>query len=461
VASAVAVCLLAAACSSSGHGGTLNDTGGTRPIGGATSTTVPTASTAADWPAYHHDAARTGVDTSSPAAGELDSAWNRDVDGQVYAEPLVVAGVVYVATEADTVYALDAATGAVRWKRNLGAPVDGSSLPCGNIDPSGITGTPVADRAAGVLWVVAFLAPAHHELFELSLRDGSIRAHTAADAPGADPKVEQERGALSMVHGTVVVPYGGLFGDCGEYHGWLLGFSSTTAARTLAYEVPNQREAGIWAPPGPVITSDGSILAATGNGTSTDAPHGSDSVLRLSATLSLVDSFTPTNWKQLDDGDVDLGTTSPVLLASDGLVLQVGKAGLGYLLRLDHLGGIGGELHSGTVCGSAFGGSAVIGSTVYLSCRDGLYRVKVTGGAHPTFSVSTTGSKGAGPPIVAGGVIWAVTDDGHLEGFDQISGRQRYRLFLDDLSTSFPTLAASAGRLFVPEGSAIQAFTGV
>src|SRR5581483_1059938 len=100
-----------------------------------------------------------------------------------------------VVTEANSVYALNRGTGAVVWQKNLGAAVSGKSLPCGNIDPSGITGTPVVDAGAGTIDVVAFLADgAHHELFALDLAGGAVRWHRPIDPPGLSPKVEQERG---------------------------------------------------------------------------------------------------------------------------------------------------------------------------------------------------------------------------------------------------------------------------
>ncbi|HEY3810510.1 MAG TPA: PQQ-binding-like beta-propeller repeat protein, partial [Acidimicrobiales bacterium] len=113
---------------------------------------VPTSSTRmaapapAAWVTYGQDSARHGVDSSAPPVGEVRPLWTSSkLDGAVYAEPLVVGSAVIVATEDDSVYALDATTGSLRWMRHLATPVAGSTLPCGNIDPSGITGTPVAD----------------------------------------------------------------------------------------------------------------------------------------------------------------------------------------------------------------------------------------------------------------------------------------------------------------------------
>ena len=112
------------------------------------------------------------------------------------------------------------------------------------------------------------------------------------------------------------------------------------------------------------------------------------------------------------------------------------------------------------VCGAAYGGAAIVGSTVYVSCLDGLHAVQVHDGPAPTFSVRQVSDDRVGPPIVSGGVIWAVTNDGNLEGYDQASGRLRYRFHIGDVVTSFPSLAASGGSLYVPAGTSLVAYRG-
>lgn len=167
------------------------------------------------------------------------------VDGDIYAEPLVVGSHVIAVTENNSVYALDASTGEVVWRTNLGAPVDSSTLPCGNIGPtSGITATPVADPSTGLLFVAGFLSPATHELFALREETGEVIWHRPIDPPGMDPRTQQLRSALTLANDRVYAAYGGLFGDCGTYHGWVAavnadgtGTSSTTRSprRTPAH----------------------------------------------------------------------------------------------------------------------------------------------------------------------------------------------------------------------------------
>src|SRR5262249_551084 len=163
----------------------------------------------ANWATYHGNLARTGVDTTSPPLGNVHRIWARQLDGPVYGEPLAVGRRVYVATENNTVYALSARTGGVAWRRHLGTPVDAPTLPCGNIFPvTGITGTPATSR--GRLYVVAFLSGYRHVLFALRLKGGKIEFRRAVDAPGSDPRVHQQRSAMSISKGRVYVPDGGV-----------------------------------------------------------------------------------------------------------------------------------------------------------------------------------------------------------------------------------------------------------
>src|SRR5579875_4082548 len=134
-------------------------------------------------------------------------------------EPLMLNSTVFVATENDSVYALNVTDGGVLWRTHLGSPMPGSLLPCGDINPSGITGTPVIDTSSSRIYVVAFLQPGVHRLYSLDALTGKVLWNVTADPPGSNPIVEQQRGALALFDGMVYVPYGGLDGDCGDYHG--------------------------------------------------------------------------------------------------------------------------------------------------------------------------------------------------------------------------------------------------
>ena len=111
---------------------------------------------------YHADNARTGFVAGVPDPTRLASLWKQPLDRAVYAEPLIVAGQVLVATEHDTLYALDACSGQGHRHTSVGTPVPLSDLPCGDIDPLGITGTPVYDPQTGLVFTVAEIqGPAH------------------------------------------------------------------------------------------------------------------------------------------------------------------------------------------------------------------------------------------------------------------------------------------------------------
>jgi outer membrane protein assembly factor BamB len=422
------------------------------------------ASQQADWPTYDRTADRSGVSVSSPAMGTVRPSWTATVDGTVYAQPLVVGSQVIVATENDSVYALDASTGAVRWSKHLATPVP-SGLPCGNIDPAGITGTPVADVATGRLWFVTFTAqPTYrHILWELNLATGQTVVQRPIDVSGSDPRAQQERGALTLLGSRVYVPFGGLDGDCSDYKGRVVGAPVSGSGPLVSFSTDNQRQAGIWAPPGESVRDD-SLYVATGNGMPYDQVDDSDSVLRLSPDLTVESLFTPTNFVSLSSGDLDLGSTAPALLP-DGLVFQVGKGGIGYVLDGTKLGGTGGELTSSNVCEGGFGGDAVDGSTVVFSCYDSLHAIQVTpgqGAAKPTLSVRwSVAGLSPGPPIIAGGVVWEVNRKGTMNGYRLSDGRPVFTAPTAPVGTDFPSLSASGARLIVPEGDTIVSYLGI
>ena len=418
----------------------------------------------ADWPTYDRTAERSGVSVSSPAPGVVRRSWTAAVDGAVYAQPLIVGTEVIVVTENNTVYALDTSSGAVRWSRHLAAPVTGG-LPCGNISPSGITGTPVADVATGRLWVVTFTdQPSYqHTLWELDLETGRTVSQRPIDVSGSDPRAQQERGALVLLGSRVYVPFGGLYGDCSDYKGRVVGAPVSGLGPLVSFTTPNQREAGIWAPAGEAVR-DGSLYVATGNGTPYDQVEDSDSVLRLSPDLQVEDRFTPANFESLSAGDKDLGSTAPALLP-DGLIFQVGKQGVGYLLDGTRLGGTGGELASSDVCEGGFGGDAVDGDTVVFSCYNSLRAVNVTpgtDGAAPGLRVlwSVTGDN-PGPPIIAGGVVWDVSGKGTLSGHRLSDGTSVFSASTAPVDTDFPSLSASGSLLVVPEGDTVLSYLGI
>ncbi len=396
-------------------------------------------------------------------SGHLHVAWtSSSLDGDVYAQPLVVGSRVIVATAHDTVYSLSLGDGRVEWQQHLGTPVPTSSLPCGDVDPVGITGTPVVDAAAQRIYVVGMVQqPPHDVLFVLDLASGRVLASKTVDAPGLDPKVENQRGALGLANHTVYVPFGGRFGDCGDYHGAVTSVAVTrTGLGDLhAYALPTQREGGFWSPPGPSFTANGSFFIASGNSSSNSSYDYGNTVVHLSATLQLLDSFAPTNWKSLNAGDVDIGSTSPALLA-DGHIFQIGKSGVGYLLDAAHLGGIGGELASRKLCPSeAFGGVAHEGTTVFVPCTDGL--VAISAGSKSLSQQWKADLSTPGPAVIAGALVWCLaTENGDVVALDATDGHQVFTRHLGSMPSRFTSPALGGGKLFAVADRKVFAISG-
>ena len=463
VALGASVCLFAA-CSSGGGGTSKRSLG--RPVTTArasnTTSTTTEVRPGGGWATYFGDNARSGVASDGPASlGGLRRRWvSPTLDGDLYAQPLLVGSGVVVATENDSVYLLDASDGAVVWKTHLGEAMSGSSLPCGDVDPVGVTSTPVVDASTNRVYVVGMVQPGLHMLFELDLSSGHLVASVRVDANGADPLVHNQRAALVLSNGKLYIPYGGRFGDCGDYHGRVVSVSVSPSGLgpVASYTLPTQGQGGFWAPPGPVVANDGSLYLTSGNSSSTTSYDYGNSVVHLSADLRLLDSFAPTNWAALNRGDVDLGATGPALLPGNR-VFQVGKSGIGYLLNAEHLGGIGGQLHSGTVCNDsrAFGGVAHDGNTLFVPCSNGVVQVIVSG---DTFNVGWTAPLSTpGPTIIVGGAVWTVaTSDGDLIALDPASGKTITSESIGTVPSQFTSPAAGLGLIVVGSERKLSAF---
>ncbi len=207
------------------------------------------------------------------------------------------------------------------------------------------------------------------------------------DPPGSDPAALLQRTGLTLTSGRVVFGFGGNYGDCSTYRGWVVGVDE--AGGTLAAfgvdRGPGQSQGAVWmGGAAPAVDGAGRVWVGVGNGSVTSGiqPYDySDSVLELSPGMQLVQYFAPASWPSDNASDLDL-SMAPVLLA-DGQVLIAGKAGIAYLLDGARLGGIGGARASlGSICGDdVVGGSAVVGQVVYLPCLSGVIAVRV--GASP------------------------------------------------------------------------------
>jgi outer membrane protein assembly factor BamB len=414
-----------------------------------------TANTSTDWPMFQRDAQHTGLAVASTLIGDPKQAWrSRDLDGTLYASPLIVGNRVIAATEGNSVYALDAQTGKQEWRTHFGDPVNGGDLPCGNIDPSGITGTPVV--AGGVVYVVAFLADGfHHELYALNIDTGAVRWHRSIDPPGLSGRVEQQRAAVTVANGRVYVAYGGLYGDCGPYKGAVVSSALDGTGSLQSFVVPTTREAGIWAPAGPVVDPQGRIYVSTGNSESRSTFDYGNAVIRLSPDLKVQDYWGASDWVQLNENDADVGSLSPVLVGTDR-VFVAGKNGTGYLMSTAAMGHVGGERDSLHLCSGAFGGAVWVDPIVIVPCVDGLFAVQVNG-EKLSRAWKAIGSS-VGSPILAGGAIWVTDQGGTLHAIDANSGSSRFDLRVGSV-TRFTTPAASLDHVVVGAGRNIVALS--
>jgi Chitobiase/beta-hexosaminidase C-terminal domain/PQQ-like domain len=336
---------------------------------------------------YHNDLGRTGQNTRettlTPAnvnSTQFGKLYSVPVDGAVYAQPLYlwalnIAGgthnVLYVVTEHDSVYALDADTGTVYVRVSLipsgGSTVNSSSdLGCGDLTPEvGITGTPVIDPTTGTLYVVAkskvggSIVQYLHALDVTTLAEklgGPVLIQASVAGNGLDAsaglvsfnaKQENQRAALALSNGHVIIGWGGHC-DLQPWHGWVMSYSASTLAQEAVFNAsPNGSASGVWmSGAGPAVDGNGNVYLATGNGDWNGTTDYGDSILKLgppaNGNFTVLDYFTPYDQGALNSGDVDLGSGGLVLLPplSSGKVLlaQQGKAGTIVLLDTTSLG---------------------------------------------------------------------------------------------------------------------------
>jgi hypothetical protein len=455
---------------------------------------TPTKGTTGSWTTYHYDNAHTGYDPSLTALASVATGWTSPaLSDTVYTEPLVYNGLVYAGAKDNMVYALNQWDGTIQWSVSLGPAQTGGWF-CGNVNPTGILGTPVIDTNANRIYVVAFIAgPATYYLFGLDLATGAIKLQTQILPSGFDWRIEQERGALALANGYVYVPFGGRAGDCGNYHGYVVAVPTSGAAVSSYYVTPGIG-AGFWAPGGVVVDdSTGKVFETSGNGTGSgcSALNGgapafeNDAVVRFSSSLAHEDSFMPQDWQaSWCSNDQDLGSASMVLI-SPTLAFQTGKWGQGFLVNPQALGGVDGQLYpspvsyagvdvcKGNHLDANFGSYAYKAPYVYVPCDGlGIVGLQVNTGT-PTFSncdstcagpsfIATANGGTFGPPIVAGGAVWAVGTSGNLglQAFNATTGAQIFASAGFD-APRFSTPSAAGSQVFVSDGNHILSFNMV
>jgi hypothetical protein len=338
--------------------------------------------------------------------------------GAMWASPLFLdapggKGIYIAATTGNDVLAFDETTGASVWKKNIGIAAGNAGAWCGNIHPIGILGTPVIDPTPGAdgaatIYVDGAVALAangvidHHEVHALSAKDGSERtgwpvkltASIMATNDGlalAFNPLHNQRGALSLVNGILYIPFGGHNGDCGGYHGWVIAIDTKTPTTISAWATRGLGGA-IWAAGG--LASDGNgVFAVTGNanmGTTGFPVNYSDSegILRISGmpTLTRSDLYYPARWQMMDQADMDMGSSSPMVMTVPGAtppnyVVTVSKDAHIYFLNSASLGMMNGHVVDLTV--SSQNHSARVGPVAYTTASGTHIAITIDRGAMP------------------------------------------------------------------------------
>jgi polyvinyl alcohol dehydrogenase (cytochrome) len=396
------------------------------------------------WTTYRHDATRTGADpeTSLTPVTPTQRWKSTPLDGRVFGQPLVYGRFIYVATENDTVYALDSRSGAIAWQTHVGTAIP-TSLACGSDVGTieGITSTPVIDPQTGQIFVVADTwngsdpASVQHQMFALNLWDGHVdRGPVNVEPPGDIPADQLQRAGLALDNGRIIIGYGGNYNDCGNYHGWLVSVPEWGGPIDTfeADSAPGENQGSIWGSGNaPAIDSNGDIWISTGNGSSTNWDY-QEAVIELNSNMNVLNSWAPSYWQYLDTNDRDMGSAMPILLP-DGLLYEIGKLGTGYLMS-QNLDGLGGQtLYDYQVCPGSWGGGIYHNGVVYITCRDaGLYAMSINTTTKQQAPLSTwTVPNADNPPTYAAGLIWSANFyNGYLYGLNPTTGAVE---FSDDL----------------------------
>lgn len=437
-------------------------------LGALLSGAATPADSSTNWTVYHGNVTGTGVSGALHSLDTSKRAWTSPaLHGELYGEPLVYDGRVYVATENDYAYALSATTGRVVWSRHVATPVPSSDLPCGDISPNvGVTGTPVIDPTRNEMYFVAdelVGGSPEHKLIGLSTVSGALELDVRVDPPGSDPAAQLQRTGLTLSDGRVIFGMGGNDGDCSNYRG-RVGSVAVGGSSPLFFSVDaaaGDTQGAVWmGGAAPVVDAKGDVWVSTGNGsvhTDTQPYDDSDSALDLTPTMQLKQFFAPAVWAQDNASDYDM-TTAPVLLAS-GQVVLAGKSPRVYLLNGAHLGGIGHPEDIATgVCSNVIdGGSAFLGSTVYLPCLNGPAAVRVSL-RPPSLKVLWDASVGGGPPIYAAGLVWTIGQNGVLYGLNPANGAVRQQATIGSVANHFPTPSVGDSLLLAPTADQVVAF---
>jgi hypothetical protein len=424
---------------------------------------------------WHNDLSRTGqmlsestLTTANVNSTQFGKKFSFKVDQQIYTQPLYVSNlsipgkgkhnVVFVATENDSVYAFDA-NGSPKtplWHVNFTNAGNGvTAVPCGDDGGCaistviGISGTPVIDPASKTMYLVAFTKESGayvQRLHALDITTGTekfggpviIQATVPGTGDGSvngiisfDPLRHNQRPGLLLLNGVVYITWAS-FGDIDPYHGWVIGYSTSTLAQVSAYNATaNGSRGGIWHSGGaPAADSSGNIFLVTANGTfdvNTGGVDYGDSMLKIpSSSMAVTDYFTPFNEAMLEDDDLDLGSGTAVLLPQQSgqfpnELIGAGKQGTIYLVNRDNMGQFNSlgnnviQMVTGSTGGYLASPTYWNGNIYYSGVSDFVSMYKLTAGLISTAPVSKSASTyrlGSSSSISANGtsngILWAV-----------------------------------------------------
>jgi len=379
-------------------------------------------------PTYHYDNYRTGwnqsetvltpANVNSKTFGQLH---NVALDAQVDGQPLVVPGVlitagsypgqhdvVYVATENNTLYAIDANSGTVLLNPNFGPPVAPPPV-CGPTPRLGVHSTPVIDLSTNTLYLLAYTHTATGPAYQVHALDlGSLTDKVAPQTVAASHTLlngttfsfnalyQRQRPALLLANGNLYAAFGSFCDNQANHsRGWLLGWTaSSLAPMPTNVLVDTQSSApgsyflsSIWMSGyGPAADDSGNVLFVTGNSqylTYDGVSNLQESVVKVSPTLgSVVDLFTPTTVSTLDLYDDDFGAGGVMVLPDQPgslthLAVAAGKDGNLFLMNEDSLGGF--SVAKNNVIGTYPVSPCWCGESYFVD-SDGAARVVSSGG---------------------------------------------------------------------------------
>ena len=330
----------------------------------------------------HNDLSRTGanlgetdLNVSNVNVGSFGRQYSREVDDQVYAQPLVATGVtvngvkrnlLLVATVNDTVYAYDADNASAAtpyWKASMLAAAHGA-MPgarvvnntdvgqnCGSYrDFSGnigIVGTPVIDKSNGTIYLVARSVEGGkfvQRLHALDLATGAeklggptvITASVAGTGDGSsngrlpfDPQTENQRPGLALTGGKVIITWASHC-DTGPYHGWVMAYDAKSLRQSWAFtNTPNGSAGGIWmSGAAPTVDAQGNIYVTSGNGSvNVSRQNYGGGIFKFSPTGELLDYFIPSNYQQTNNVDADFGSAGLLLVPGTDTLITGDKQG--------------------------------------------------------------------------------------------------------------------------------------